>query len=184
MKPSAGPELRPQDLSTILVVDDDPTVLAVLRRVLGRAGKVRTAACANEALATLDEAAAHVVVSDYRMPGMTGIELFDAVRRRFPDTVRVLISANCEVEAAADAINDGLVSRLVLKPWRDEELLAVVRLSLRDRELLTRTRAAAEDLVRLGEKLRFVPGARDAAPLLGLLRALLSEHERRIAWGA
>ena len=184
MASSVNALAQPGRSPTILVVDDDPSIREVLSRMLRHDGRVVTAPCANDALASLEESPADVLVSDHRMPGMSGIELMEAVRRRFPDTARVLMSANCDLESTADAINDGLIARFVLKPWRDEELRTVVRLALRDRTLLRQTRAAAQDLASLEQCLRFVPAAREAAPLLRSLRALLLDHERRIAWGA
>ena len=184
MNPSLVAQPEPEDVPTILVVDDNPGVRLVLRRLLGREGRVLDAACAEDALALLEENAFDVVVSDYRMPGMNGVELMQAVRRRLPDAARVLISANCDMESTVDAINDGLITRFVFKPWRDDELRTVVHLCLRDRRLLHKTRAAAHDLARVEERLRLVPDARDAAPLLRALRELLTEHERRLAWGA
>jgi response regulator RpfG family c-di-GMP phosphodiesterase len=179
-----SPIARAETQPTILIVDDDPGVLCVLRRIVSRNARVLQAACAADALALLEKSAVDVVISDHRMPGMTGIELMEAVRRCAPDTVRVLISANCDVESTADAINDGLISRFVLKPWREEELETVVHLALRDRRLLRKTRTAAQDLTRVQEQLRFVPAARDAAPVLRALLGLLEEYQRRIAWGA
>lgn len=177
-------QAQPEHEPTILVVDDEAGIRSVMRRMLSEDGLVATAECGHDALAMLEQGPTDVVVSDFRMPGMTGIQLLDAVRRRFPDTARVLMSANCDIESATDAINDGLVSRFVLKPWRDEELRTVVRLSLRDRLLLRRTRAAALKITALESKLRFVPAAREATPLLRSLGALIEEYERRIAWGA
>jgi response regulator RpfG family c-di-GMP phosphodiesterase len=175
-----GPQLQP----TILIVDDDPGVLCVMRRIVSRDARVLQASCAEDALALLQDNEPDVVISDYRMPGLTGIELMEVVRRSVPEAVRVLVSANCDVESTAGAVNGGLISRFVLKPWREEELETVVHLALRDRQLLRQTRAAAEDLARVEEQLRLVPAAGDVAPLLRSLRELLQEHEHRIAWGA
>jgi DNA-binding NtrC family response regulator len=128
-----------QDPPTILVVDDDPGVPYVLCRILSRNARVLQAACAADALALLEANQADVVISDYRMPGMNGIELMEAVGRLAPDTVRVLISANCDGESVTEALDDGLISRFVMKPWRAEELETAVQSALLER----RSRPAA-----------------------------------------
>jgi response regulator RpfG family c-di-GMP phosphodiesterase len=169
----------------ILCVDDEPAILNALRRTLTRDGyEVLKATSAVEALAILErEHGVDVVLSDQQMPGMTGIAMMEQVRRSFPDTVRLLVSAQCDIQAASDAINDGLISRFVLKPWRDDELETVLNLALRDGKLLQQTRAALTDAARIDAD---SPGA--AVPelrrLIASLRRLLEEHERRMSWGA
>ena len=184
MQSSTSSQPEPQDKPTILVVDDEATVRLVVNRVFSRDACVVEAASAEEALVWLERHEADIVISDYRMAGMSGIELMGALRRARPDIARVLISANCDIESTTDALNDGLISRFVRKPWRNEELETVVRLALRDRRLLQRTRRAVQDLAAVAERLRFIPAARDEVPALRLVHGLLEEHERRITWGA
>jgi DNA-binding NtrC family response regulator len=176
---SAGPPKR------ILVVDDEPAIVNALRRHLTRLGhEVLRAGCAEEALELLErERHVDVVLSDQQMPGMNGIAMMEAVRRRFPDVIRVLVSAQCDIQSASDAINDGLISRFVLKPWREEELETVVTLALRDGALLRQTRAALHEVERLMTQMQ---GTSDdvARRVTSSLRRLLEAHERRIAWGA
>ncbi len=106
--------------SAVLLVDDEPAVLAAVARLLRPAGvKVFTAGDGGAALAVLDEhaSAIGVVVSDYAMPAMSGADLLRAVRLRWPDITRVLLTGNADLPAAAAAVNEGQVARLFLKPW-------------------------------------------------------------------
>jgi response regulator RpfG family c-di-GMP phosphodiesterase len=166
----------------ILCVDDEPAILNALRRTLTRDGyEVLRASSAVEALAILErERGVDVVLSDQQMPGMTGIAMMESVRRSFPDTIRLLVSAQCDIQAASDAINDGLISRFVLKPWRDDELETVLTLALRDGRLLQQTRAALVEATRI----EAAAGSSELRRLVSSLKRLLEEHERRMAWGA
>ncbi|MEN3111132.1 HD domain-containing phosphohydrolase [Uliginosibacterium paludis] len=115
----------------ILLVDDEPNVLSSLRRMLRPAGyAVRAANSGDEALTLLAERPADLVISDMRMPGMNGATLLTEVRRRWPDSRRLLLTGYAEVASAIAAINEGGIHRYVSKPWNDEELLAIVRQSL------------------------------------------------------
>jgi len=177
-------EMRP---ARILIVDDEPAILNALRRTLTRDGyEVLKASSAVEALAILErESGVDVVLSDQQMPGMTGIAMMESVRRAFPDTVRLLVSAQCDIQAASDAINDGLISRFVLKPWRDDELETVLHLALRDGKLLQETRAALAEVERLATDAQEPERAlAQTRRLVWSLKRLLEAHERRMAWGA
>lgn len=115
----------------ILLVDDEANVLTALRRMLRPQGyTVRVAANGKEALELLDEAPADLVVSDMRMPGMSGADLLTEVRRRWPETLRLLLTGYAEVSSAISAINDGGIYRYISKPWNDDELLAAIRQGL------------------------------------------------------
>ena len=80
-----------------------------------------------EALEALDHSPAQVVVSDQRMPEMSGVDLLQAVRDRHPDVVRMMLTGYTEMNVAVDAINRGEIYRLITKPWNDEELKATIR---------------------------------------------------------
>jgi len=177
-----------EQLTRILIVDDEPAILSALRRSLQREGfDVLRAGSAVEALEALaQQPQVDLVLSDQKMPGMSGIEMMETIRRKHPDAMRVLISAQCDIQSAADAINDGLISRFVLKPWRDEELETVVHLALRDGKLLRETRAALADVDRLvaemgGPNPDALAASRRVVPSV---KRLLEAHERRLTWGA
>jgi len=118
----------------ILLVDDDRNFLRALARSLRpfrHEWEVVTAPGGTEALELLGSKAVDVVVSDERMPGIGGAELLARVRERHPDTVRILLSGQCDLDAAARAINEAEVYRFLRKPCPPEELVATLRGALR-----------------------------------------------------
>ncbi len=114
----------PRQRCTVLAVDDEPAILAILVHQLGGEFDLRTASTAAEAMRSLDRHPADIVVTDLTLPDSTGIQLLDWVYRHSPRTARVLISGTARLQDAADAINCGHIHRLILKPWRGEDLLA------------------------------------------------------------
>lgn len=112
---------------SILVVDDDPAILAVLAAQLGGDFDVVTACTATQARAILTQRSVDIVLSDLQLPDETGLSLLDWVRRTAPRTARVLITGTARMQDAVDAINHSQVHRLVLKPWRSEDLLQTLR---------------------------------------------------------
>ena len=113
---------------TVLFVDDEVNILKALQRLLRNEGwTVLTASRGSEALALLDQHPAQLIVSDHRMPEMSGVELLSAVRERHPAMVRMMLTGYTEMNVAVDAINQGEIFRLITKPWNDEELKATLR---------------------------------------------------------
>jgi putative nucleotidyltransferase with HDIG domain len=113
---------------TVLFVDDEVNILKSLQRLLRQEEmNVLTAARGAEALELLERAEAQVVVTDQRMPEMSGVDLLSQVRERHPDVVRMMLTGYTEMNVAVDAINRGEIYRLITKPWNDEELKATLR---------------------------------------------------------
>lgn len=112
---------------SLLVVDDDPGVLGVLVAQLGNDFDVITACTAEQARGVLAQRSVDMILSDLQLPDESGLSLLDWVRRTVPRTSRVLITGTARLEDAADAINQTSIHRLVLKPWRAEDLLQTLR---------------------------------------------------------
>jgi len=110
----------------VLFVDDDDANLLVSETVCGDDFDVLTARSGAVALELMHAYEVGVIVSDQRMPEMTGVELLERVQADFPDTVRLLVTAYADSSAAIDAINRGQVRRYLKKPWEPEELKAEV----------------------------------------------------------
>lgn len=128
---------------TVLVVDDEPAVLSALNRLLRPDGvRVLTASHGDEALAVLEEHAPKIgaVFSDYAMPGMNGAELLRTVRLRWPDITRVLLTGNADLPAAAQAVNEGQLSRLYTKPWQPTEVRQAVSIALEQHRVVLENR--------------------------------------------
>jgi putative nucleotidyltransferase with HDIG domain len=113
---------------TVLFVDDEVNILKALQRLLrSEHMNVLCASRAQEALELLDKQQCQVVVTDQRMPEMSGVDLLSQVRQRFPDIVRMMLTGYTEMDVAVDAINRGEIYRLITKPWNDDELRATIR---------------------------------------------------------
>ncbi|MGK4004539.1 hybrid sensor histidine kinase/response regulator [Sorangium sp. So ce1036] len=145
---------------TLLIVDDERETLKALRRELRRDYEVLVAESAEQGYALLRERRVQVVLSDQRMPGMTGTEFHARVRADFPDTVRLLMTAYADTSAAIQAINEGGVYRFIAKPWDPDTLAAVVRDAFcqhdrlwESRRLLGSLQAKAEGLERENQEL-------------------------------
>lgn len=145
----------------VLFVDDDENILHSLKRLLRKEpyGLV-TASSGNEGLQCLAERPIQVVLSDERMPGMSGIEFLQRVKEDYPQTVRVVLSGYADVGVVVESINKGAVYRFLAKPWNDDELKAVIRqcfehyhILRENRDLLVRTREQNEQLRHMNERL-------------------------------
>ncbi len=117
------------DETTVLVVDDEPRVLDALEAILAAEFRVLRAetrrARRSRLLAAEPDVA--VIVTDYRMPGMTGVELLRRSQELAPDAVRIVLTAYTDVDSLMEAINTGRIYHFVPKPWDPNELLVVVR---------------------------------------------------------
>ncbi|BCB26274.1 hypothetical protein SKTS_11600 [Sulfurimicrobium lacus] len=108
---------------TILFVDDDANILAALKRSLRRSGyRILTAGSGREGLDLLATNPVQVVVTDQRMPEMSGAEFIARVKELYPDTVRIVLSGYTDLESITRLINAGAVYKFLTKPWEDDQL--------------------------------------------------------------
>jgi serine/threonine-protein kinase len=106
----------------VLFVDDDERILAALRVVFRQEYDVQTAADGEAALEILRRGGIQVIVSDQRMPGMTGVELLRKARTVAPNAIRVLLTGYTDLASLVGSINQGEITRFVMKPWDNDEL--------------------------------------------------------------
>lgn len=105
----------------LLCVDDDPQILASVKRLLSGDFDVLTAATATEALAIVDRNPdVAIVLADHRLEGKSGLELLSDVQTKAPDAVRAILSGHIDIKDMVDAINSSLIHRFILKPWDNE----------------------------------------------------------------
>lgn len=133
----------------LLLVDDEANVLSALRRSLGRMlpGDAEIQACTDprEAAAMFDQVDFDVVVADYRMPHMNGVDLLCLLRQARPDTVRVMLSGQADFTVIMEAVNAAQIFHYIRKPWDQDELEDVVRKALEQRQANLRARQDACD---------------------------------------
>jgi len=111
----------------ILCVDDEPNVLNALKRLfLDEPYTILTAASGQEGLEIIEKENVQIIISDYRMPGMNGVDFLKEARKKWPDTVRIVLSGYADTAAIVSAINEGQIYKFVPKPWNDEELKVTI----------------------------------------------------------
>jgi eukaryotic-like serine/threonine-protein kinase len=106
----------------VLFVDDDERILNAVRAVFRQEYDVLTAISGEAALEVVNAGGVHVVISDQRMPGMTGVELLRKVRANAPNAVRMLLTGYADLASLVGSINEGEIFRFVKKPWDNDEL--------------------------------------------------------------
>jgi response regulator RpfG family c-di-GMP phosphodiesterase len=108
---------------TVLYVDDELNNLLSFKATFRRQFNILTAESAAEARKILAEHIVNVIVSDQRMPTMTGIEFFASILDEFPDPIRILLTGYADIQAVIDAINLGQVFRYCTKPWSPDQII-------------------------------------------------------------
>ncbi|HWH81348.1 MAG TPA: EAL domain-containing protein [Burkholderiaceae bacterium] len=132
---------------TLLLVDDEENILSSLKRLLRRDGYTILTACgAAEGLQRLAETEVDVIVSDQRMPGMTGVELLRRAKELYPDSIRMVLSGYTELQSIIDAINEGAIYKFLTKPWDDERLRGHVAEAFRQKDLADENRRLASQV--------------------------------------
>jgi len=169
--PEADTSVRP----TILLVDDEDSILSALRRLLRR--ESYQVVTANGGQAGLDELARRrvdVIVSDQRMPGMSGVEFLHRAKELYPDTVRMVLSGYADLQSITDAINEGAIYKFLSKPWDDERLKAEIEEAFRykalhdeNRRLNLELQAANAELIRVNAQLQEALEAQRRRAVLG-----------------
>ena len=139
---------------TLLLVDDEVNIVAALRRVLRRDGHTLLSAnSGEEGLALLREHPVDVILSDQRMPGMSGVEFLRQAKVLRPETVRLVLSGYTELESITNAINEGAIFKFLTKPWDDEQLRANIAEALHYKQLADKNRALARLLRETNDQL-------------------------------
>jgi DNA-binding NtrC family response regulator len=150
----------------ILIVDDEENILNSVSRVLRRGYyQIFTAKRGEEGLALLKHHDIHMVISDQKMPGMSGIDFLKQVKSDYPQIVTIMLTGHADIEIAMNAINDAGVYKFILKPWDDYDLKITVRRALEALELVCERdslmqQVKAQDAL-LGDLEKEFPGIRN-----------------------
>lgn len=107
---------------TVLYVDDEQDNLFSFKATFRLKYNVLTAVSAEEAFRTLESDLVHIIISDQRMPQMTGVEFLEKVQSLYPDAVRLLLTGYADMNVVIDAVNKGKIFHYLTKPWNEEEL--------------------------------------------------------------
>jgi two-component system probable response regulator PhcQ len=125
----------------VLLVDDDENLLEAMKRMLrSQPYEILTADCAAKALNLLRTETIDAVISDQSMPGMSGVEFLSRVAKEHPATVRFMLTGQATLEVAVKAINEGAITRFFTKPWNSADLIATLRQSLEQKDLMDQAR--------------------------------------------
>ena len=145
-----------KDQIRILCVDDERNVLRALERIfLDYDYEILIASSGEEGLELLRGAEqVQVVISDYRMPGLNGVEFLKEVCKSHPETIRIVLSGYADTAAVVSAINEGQIYKFIPKPWNDDELRLTVANALETFDVRRRNVQLAEELHQKNEELR------------------------------
>ena len=173
-------------MTRILIVDDEVAILNALGRLLRRTPcvsgdavfklTVDSFSSPHEGLEKAACTAYDLVLCDYRMPGINGVEWLKALRRIQPDTARLIMSGNADLAALVGAINEAGISRFIAKPWNDAELVATLGEVLAQRQQLLENQ-------RLADEARLADGTISAQEAERRRLEALEPGITRVIWG-
>lgn len=144
--------MKPIDKHCLLVVDDEPDVCDSVYDLLRREFRVLKAHSADEGFRLMQEEEVHIVMTDQRMPRITGVELLTKLKHRNPQAVRMLFTGYADLESIVLAINQGHVFQFLRKPWNPDDLLSAVRQAAVEYERLAASGEESDRLrIEIGE---------------------------------
>src|SRR6516164_1391433 len=131
----------------LLIVDDEPNVCDSVHDLLRREFRVVKAHSAEEGYRIMQQEEVHIVMSDQRMPQISGVELLTKLKARYPQAIRMLFTGFADLESVIAAINQGHVFQFVRKPWQPEDLLVAVQQAAAEYDRLECSAREREQLV-------------------------------------
>lgn len=138
----------------LLIVDDEENIIRSLARLFRRDGyNIFTATCGKDGLAILKDNEVGVIISDQRMPEMSGMEFLEQVKELYPDTVRIILSGYTDLKFVTNAINTGSIYKFLTKPWEDDLLRANISEAFKHYELADENGRLAEELKRAQQQI-------------------------------
>jgi len=140
---------------TILCVDDEKNILHSIKRLLRKESlKLLIASSGAEGLKILEENDVHLVLSDQRMPQMSGTEFLAEVKEKYPDVIRIILTGYTEVDSITESINKGNIYKFFLKPWNDQNLKLEIGKALEQYDLIQVNKRLHEKVLEQNEELK------------------------------
>jgi len=139
---------------TILCVDDEQSILNALKRLLRKEGyQLLFANSGKEGLGLLQENEVHLVISDQRMPGMSGTEFLEIVKDKYPDVLRIILTGYSDIDSITESINKGNIYKFFFKPWNDLRLKSELRQITEQMDLIQVNKRLDETVVQQNKEL-------------------------------
>ncbi len=145
-----------KSLINILYVDDEINNLHSFKAAFRRDFNVFVAESADEGRKILDEQMIEVIVTDQRMPGMTGVEFLESIIPHYPEPIRILLTGYTDIQAVIDAINKGQVYHYITKPWDEQQLRNIINKAFEVFSLRAENKELIKSLLRVNEQLEFL----------------------------
>lgn len=143
------------DKHTVLCVDDEQNILHALKRLLRKDGyRLLTASSGDEGLRILEQNEVHVVISDQRMPEMSGTEFLARVKEHHPAALRIVLTGYTDVDSITESINEGHIYKFFLKPWNDQSLRLEIKQALDQYDLIQANKKLQEQVIQRNEELK------------------------------
>ncbi|GAB4132543.1 MAG: response regulator [Raineya sp.] len=167
----------------VLYVDDEPRNLSSFKSVFRRHYEVYLANSAEEGINIMEQVPVQLVITDQRMPKVSGVEFLEKINEKFPEVTRILLTGYSDLDAIVDAINKGKIFKYVAKPWKAEELKETIDVALELSHLKKQNKHLIENLQKTNQELdNFVyRAAHDLrgpiANLLGLINLAKMEED-------
>lgn len=140
---------------TVLCVDDEKNILNSLKRLLRKEDyHILTASSGQEALKILNGNEVHIVITDQRMPAMSGTEFLARVKEDFPDAIRIILTGYTDVGSITDSINKGNVYKFFLKPWNNQNLKLEIRQAIDQYDLIQDNKRLHEKVYKQNDELK------------------------------
>jgi response regulator RpfG family c-di-GMP phosphodiesterase len=140
----------------VLYVDDESNNLVAFKALFRRDFNISTAVSAEEGKALMKEQTFHVILTDQRMPGVTGVEFLESIIGEYPDPIRILLTGYADIQAVISAINKGQVYRYITKPWDEQELKMSIENAYEVYALREANRELTAKLIQANEQLDFM----------------------------
>lgn len=132
--------------NNLLIIDDEVEITKSLQRQFRKTYNMYLANSAEEAFDILQNNKINVIISDQRMPEMTGVDFFSKIRHQFPDVVRLILTGYADVDAIVRAINEGNIFRYISKPWNPDELETIIKEAFEKYKLIAQNKQLVKEL--------------------------------------